>query len=155
MAIEIERKFLVTGEGWRSAVTRHIDIRQAYLAVTDANTVRVRIYGDTAFLTVKSAGVGLSRQEFEFPIPVAKAEELLALRRGRIIEKRRHIVPAGALKWEIDVFGGALAGLIVAEIELPDEAAAFARPAWLSAEVTGDQRYGNAQLATGETPAGG
>lgn len=152
MATEIERKFLVTGDGWRSAVTSHVDIRQAYLAVTDANTVRVRIYGGMAFLTIKSAGAGLSRQEFEFPIPVADAEALLALRRGRVIEKRRHVVPAGALQWEIDVFAGDFAGLVIAEIELPHETADIARPGWLGAEVTGDARYGNAQLATGDAP---
>ena len=155
MATEIERKFLVAGDGWRSAVTSHLDIRQAYLAVTDANTVRVRIHGDTAFLTIKSSGSGMSRQEFEFAIPLAEAEGLLAMRRGRVIEKRRHHVPAGALRWEIDVFGGEFDGLIIAEIELPSEDTDFARPDWLGAEVTGDPRYGNAYLATAGAPAGG
>jgi adenylate cyclase len=152
MATEIERKFLVAGDNWRFAVTSHADIRQAYLAVTDANTVRVRMHGGLAYLTVKSAGSAMSRQEFEFQIPAAEAEALLALRRGRIIEKRRHIVPIGTLQWEIDVFAGEFEGLVIAEIELPSEQTNFARPDWLGKEVTGDARYGNAYLATGGMP---
>ena len=152
MATEIERKFLVVGDGWRSAVTGHSDIRQAYLSVTDVNTVRVRTHGSTAFLTVKSADSGMTRQEFEFPIPIADAEALFALRKGRMIEKRRHLVSAGSLRWEIDVFAGELDGLVIAEIELPSEQTNFARPEWLGEEVTGKARYGNAYLATGDMP---
>lgn len=152
MAIEIERKFLVVGDGWRSAVTGHTDIRQAYLSVSDVNTVRVRTHGSTAFLTVKSANSGMTRQEFEFPIPIADAAALFSLRSGRLIEKRRHVVPAGSLQWEIDVFGGELDGLVIAEIELPSEQTNFTRPQWLGDEVTGNARYGNAYLATGDMP---
>lgn len=154
MATEIERKFLVNGDGWRAGVQRRCDIRQGYLSVSDVTTVRVRIQDDTAQLTVKSAGAGPSRQEFEYSIPRAEAEALLTMRTGRIIEKRRYIVPAGALRWEIDVFAGELEGLVIAEIELPDVAAGFGRPHWLGEEVTGDIRYGNSWLATGrlETP---
>jgi adenylate cyclase len=152
MATEIERKFLVTGDGWKAAVTDRLDIRQAYLSVTDTNTVRVRLRGDAAFLTIKSAGAGPTRQEFEIAIPCADAEAMLALRTGRIIEKRRHIIPAGLLRWEIDVFAGDLAGLVIAEIELPTETADFERPDWLGVEVTGDPRYGNSWLATGGLP---
>lgn len=148
MGVEIERKFLVAGEAWRDEVVKHSDIRQVYLAVNDRNTVRIRIKDATAFLTIKSAAPTLSRAEFEYPIPLADAEALLAMRSGRLIEKRRHIVPHGALRWEIDVFSGELAGLVIAEIELPSEDAAFARPAWLGEEVTGDPRYANASLAT-------
>lgn len=153
MGVEIERKFLVATDGWRDAVASHSDIRQAYLAVNDMNTVRVRIKDEEAFLTVKSAGPAIRRDEFEYPIPLEDAETLLALRSGRLIEKRRHIVPQGALRWEIDVFVGDLTGLVIAEIELPDESTAFAQPAWLGAEVTGDARYANASLATLELPA--
>lgn len=152
MATEIERKFLVASDGWRSFVTRQLDIRQAYLSVSETNTVRVRLRDREAFLTIKSAGAGPTRQEFELSIPFADATAMLALRTGRIIEKRRHIVPAGLLRWEIDVFAGDLAGLIIAEIELPDETAGFERPGWLGAEVTGDPRYGNSWLATGGLP---
>jgi len=152
MGVEIERKFLVVGEAWREEVASHSDIRQAYLAVNDRNTVRVRIKDTAAFLTVKSAAPALTRAEYEYPIPVADAEALLALRSGRLIEKRRHIVPHGALRWEIDVFSGDLDGLVIAEIELPSEGTAFARPAWLGEEVTGEPRYSNASLATHGLP---
>jgi adenylate cyclase len=152
MGVEIERKFLVASEAWRDEVASHSDIRQGYLAVTGGNTVRVRIKDDAAFLTVKSAGPAIRRQEFEYPIPLNDAEALLALRCGRLIEKRRHVVPHGALRFEVDVFSGDLAGLVIAEIELPDETTAFARPAWLGEEVTDDPRYANASLATNGAP---
>ncbi|MCW5694915.1 MAG: CYTH domain-containing protein [Pseudolabrys sp.] len=152
MGLEIERKFLVASDGWRDEVASHSDIRQIYLAVNDRSTVRVRIKDTAAFLTVKSAAPALTRAEFEYPIPVTDAEALLALRTGRLIQKRRHIVPQGALRWEIDVFAGDLDGLVIAEIELPGEDTAFVRPAWLGAEVTEDPRYGNANLATHGLP---
>lgn len=152
MGVEIERKFLVESEAWRDEVASHSDIRQGYLAVTGGNTVRVRIKDDAAFLTVKSAGPAIRRQEFEYPIPLNDAEALLALRCGRLIEKRRHVVPHGALRFEVDVFSGDLAGLVIAEIELPDETTAFVRPAWLGEEVTDDPRYANASLATNGAP---
>jgi adenylate cyclase len=152
MGVEIERKFLVASEAWRDEVASHSDIRQGYLAVTGGNTVRVRIKDDAAFLTVKSAGPAIRRQEFEYPIPLNDAEALLALRCGRLIEKRRHVVPHGALRFEVDVFSGDLAGLVIAEIELPDETTAFVRPAWLGEEVTDDPRYANASLATNGAP---
>lgn len=152
MGVEIERKFLVASEAWRDDVTSHNDIRQAYLAVSGNATVRVRIKDKAAFLTIKSASPAMRRDEFEYPIPLDDAEALLALRTGRLIEKRRHIVPQGALRFEIDVFAGDLAGLVIAEIELPDEATTFARPAWLGEEVTGDPRYANARLATNGAP---
>ena len=152
MGVEIERKFLVADETWRREVSAYRDIRQAYLAASDANSVRVRVAGSAAFLTIKSAAPALSRAEFEYSIPVADAEALLARRTGRLIEKRRHIVPHGALRWEIDVFSGDLSGLVVAEIELPSPDTAFDRPAWLGREVTGDPRYANARLATHGLP---
>ncbi|MBS0248542.1 MAG: CYTH domain-containing protein [Proteobacteria bacterium] len=148
MGIEIERKFLLASEAWRDQVVSHSNIRQAYLAVTDTNTVRVRVTDTAAFLTIKSAGQAMSRDEFEYSIPLGDAKALLALRAGRLIEKRRHIVPHGSLRWEIDVFSGELAGLVIAEIELPSEDTIFERPAWLGEEITGDRRYANASLAT-------
>lgn len=148
MAREIERKFLVGGEGWRPRVTSEARIRQAYLALTERAAIRVRIVDEVrAFLTIKSAEAGIARGEFEYPIPPEDAEALLQLRSGLLIEKRRHIVPVGMSRWEVDVFEGAHAGLVLAEIELPDEAASFDRPDWLGAEVTGDRRYSNARLA--------
>jgi adenylate cyclase len=153
MAAEIERKFLVTGDGWKAQADGGKRIEQAYVASTDKASIRVRIVDDAeAVLTIKSAESGTRRSEFEYTIPVEDARELMKLRQGRRLEKRRHIVPAGRLKWEIDVFGGDLAGLVVAEIELPSADADFERPSWLGRDVTGDKRYYNASLAAGETP---
>lgn len=149
MPAEIERKFLVTGRGWTEQAGLPVRIRQAYLAQTDKASVRVRIKGDdAAFLTIKSAVPGLSRLEVETDIPVAEAEELLALRQGAVIEKRRFAVPFGGLVWEIDEFEGENAGLVIAEVELPDEDFAVELPDWVGEEVTHERRYYNAQLAT-------
>ena len=148
MAEEIERKFVVKNDGWRAAATGSRHLRQAYLARTEALVARVRLIDDAeAVITIKSAGTALSRQEFEYPIPVADALALMKLSVGRPISKRRHIVPADPGGWEIDVFEGEHAGLILAEIELPHEDADFARPDWLGEEVTGEPRYYNATLA--------
>ncbi|HEX3440924.1 MAG TPA: CYTH domain-containing protein [Pseudolabrys sp.] len=153
MASEIERKFLVTGDGWKAQADRGKALVQAYLASTDKASIRVRIVDDAeAVITLKSAGSGTSRSEFEYSIPVADARELMKLRRGRVIEKSRYTVAAGRLKWEIDAFGGDLAGLVIAEIELASADSAFDRPLWLGREITGDKRYYNDSLAAGETP---
>jgi adenylate cyclase len=148
VADEIERKFLVRGDGWREAADRGCVIEQAYLAMTDAVSVRIRIRdAATATLTIKSRAVALRRQEYEFPIPVEKAGALMTLRTGSLIEKMRYKVPCVGLVWEIDVFQGANAGLVIAEIELEHEVQTFERPAWLGEEVTGVKRYYNASLA--------
>ncbi|MDE8653015.1 CYTH domain-containing protein [Novosphingobium album (ex Liu et al. 2023)] len=149
MAREIERKFLVAGDAWRRAAGEGQRIRQAYLASGGPAEIRVRICdGARAVLTIKSAAPGLSRAEFEYPIPLADAEELIALRTGGCLEKRRFTIPADAgLRWEIDVFAGTHQGLCLAEIELASPDQAFAMPDWLGAEVTGDPRYYNATLA--------
>ena len=153
MGIEIERKFLVTGEGWKADVTSAARLRQAYLANTPAMSVRVRIKdGSAARLTIKSAGAGARRSEFEYEIPVADAEEMLALRIGIVIEKTRHIVPYAGNRWEVDVFEGELAGLVVAEIEHEREGQAIDLPDWLGDEVTLDKRYYNADLAVNGLP---
>ncbi|MCB2076435.1 MAG: CYTH domain-containing protein [Novosphingobium sp.] len=149
MAREIERKFLVRGDGWRARAGDGRRLEQAYLAITDAANVRVRIIdGSKAFITVKSARSGMSRDEFEYAVPVEDARAMMTLRKGAIIEKTRHEVPsAGALVWEVDVFAGAHEGLVLCEIELPDEATRIEMPDWLGAEVTGDPAYYNAALA--------
>ena len=129
MAAEIERKFLVTGDAWQRGATRCSVIRQAYLAGTDGATVRVRIKDDKeATLTVKSANSGSNRREFEYPIPLEDARELMQMRTGAVIEKRRHEIPAEGLCWEVDAFEGAHQGLVLAEVELAGEDAAFDRP---------------------------
>jgi adenylate cyclase len=149
MAREIERKFLVTGEVWRSYVRRRSAIRQAYLALNDGMTVRIRIIdGLRSFVGIKTARQGPARGEYEYPVPLEDAHELLRLRTGIIIEKHRHIVCAHGAQWEVDEFEGVHQGLVLAEIELPDAAAHFEFPEWLGEEVTSDPRYYNGYLAT-------
>ena len=148
MAAEIERKFLVRGDGWKVSADGGSRLRQAYLASTDDCAVRVRIKDERqAFITIKSARPGSTRDEFEYPLPLEDARAMLKLRTGDAIEKTRYRVPACDLTWEVDVFAGAHQGLKIAEIELPDEGAKFDRPDWLGEEVTNDKRYYNASLA--------
>lgn len=147
MGIEIERKFLVTGDGWRDQVSARTRFSQGYLSRDPARTVRVRIAGEAAFLTIKGATQGATRAEFEYEVPLADAQQLLALCDGPVVEKVRHLCPHEGMTWEVDEFLGANAGLVVAEIELVSETQAFAHPAWLGDEVTGDGRYVNANLA--------
>lgn len=155
MAIEIERKFLVTGEGWRTAAHAVVPMAQGYLndlAAMDSGamkaSVRVRIAGDVAHLNLKSRDPGHTRQEFEYPVPVADARALLALSVGGLVDKRRHLVTVGGHLWEVDEFLGDNAGLVVAEIELSDADEAFQRPEWVGAEVTDESRYYNLALAS-------
>ncbi len=154
MGIEIERKFLLRGDGWRAAAHEVIPMAQGYLndlAMVDSGamntSVRVRIEGDTARLNIKSRDLGSTRQEFDYEIPMDDARALLALCDGGIIDKRRHLVDYAGHLWEIDEFLGDNAGLVVAEIELESADEAFARPDWLGAEATHAQRYYNLALA--------
>ena len=148
MAIEIERKYLVRGEGWRSIATAEASIRQAYLASGDRSSTRVRIKnGSDATLTIKSKRAELRRLEIEYPISVLDAEALLSLRMGGLIEKTRFTVPWQEHCWEVDVFTGANADLVIAEIELRHELERFDCPPWLGVEVTGQSQYYNGSLA--------
>ena len=144
MAAEIERKFLVK-EGWRPQ-TEGVRIAQGYLSSVPERTVRVRIKGEKGFLTVKGRNEGIRRAEFEYEIPLLDAETMLTLCEQPLIEKRRCLVPYGGFTWEVDVFAGANEGLIVAEIELPQEDAVFEKPDWIGQEVSGDVRYYNSSL---------
>ncbi|HTU09675.1 MAG TPA: CYTH domain-containing protein [Allosphingosinicella sp.] len=147
MGLEIERKFLVEGEAWRAEVTGAGAIRQNYLARGQGLSVRVRTKSERAWLTVKAGMDALARHEFEYEVPLADAEAMLALCPGPAIEKVRHLVPAAnGLVWEVDAFEGKLAGLVLAEIELPSADTPFARPAWLGREVTDDPSYLNSNL---------
>ena len=155
MAIEIERKFLVTSDAWRAAAHDVVPMAQGYLndlAAMDTGavkaSVRVRIAGDAAFLNLKSRELGHTRQEFDYPIPVDDARALLALGVGGLVDKRRHYVRHEGHLWEVDEFLGDNTGLVVAEIELGAADEAFARPEWLGAEVTDESRYYNLALAT-------
>lgn len=145
MAIEIERKFLVTGTPWRQAPG--VRISQGYLNRDKARTVRVRIAGPKAYLTIKGASRGASRLEFEYEVPLADAEQLLRLCDGPVVDKIRHTLEHKGFIWEIDVFLKENHGLIIAEIELPAEDQPFERPPWVGREVTDDPRYFNANLA--------
>jgi CYTH domain-containing protein len=154
MAIEIERKFLVSSAAWQTncdpnggSPTDATFYRQGYLNRDKNRTLRVRLAGTQAYLTIKGITVGASRVEFEYPIPVADAEQMLALCDGPLVEKIRHRIFYENTCWEVDAFLGANAGLVVAEVELTDEEQAFARPPWLGQEVTTDPRYYNANLA--------
>ncbi|BBE71725.1 CYTH domain-containing protein [Oharaeibacter diazotrophicus] len=147
MAIEIERKFLVVGEGWRDAVASADRFVDGLIAAEGSNKVRVRRYDARAVLTLKGPKHGISRDEFEYDIPLADADELLARRSiGPLIRKTRHMVPNGPDLWSVDVFEAELAGLVVAEIELDHEDRFFERPSWVGAEITHDRRYGSAAL---------
>ena len=148
MGIEIERKFLVTNESWREAAGPGIPIKQGYLIGGKDASVRVRLQGNKANLNIKSATLGVKRQEFEYPIPVADAEVLLmTLCQRPIIEKVRYLVAYANKQWEVDVFEGENAGLVVAELELQDEAEDYEPPPWLGKEVSHDPRYYNTCLS--------
>jgi adenylate cyclase len=148
VTFEIERKFLIVGDGWQKLAAKSVNVRQAYLALESDLSFRVRIKdGSSAQLTIKSRGAELRRSEFEYPIPVQDAEMLMSRRRGSIVAKVRHEIPWGGLTWEIDVFAGDNAGLIIAEIELRHEQQAFEIPDWIGVEVTGQRGYYNSALA--------
>jgi len=146
MGEEIERKFLVTGDAWRERAegTRY---RQGFLSTEPERTVRVRVAGRRGTITVKGKNVGARRPEFEYEIPAADAERILdTLCKRPLIEKVRYTLAAGPHTWEIDVFEGENAGLVVAEIELGSEEEAFEKPEWVGKEVTDDPRYFNSNL---------
>ena len=146
MGAEIERKFLVLGDGWREGAKSKL-FRQGYLCNSRGVSVRVRLAGEKAFLTIKGETHGLSRAEFEYPIPIEDAGSLLDCHCEKpIIEKTRYIVEHGGMEWEVDEFHGGNDGLIMAELELPEETTPYERPPWLGEEVTGDARYYNVNL---------
>ncbi len=147
MATEIERKYLVRDDSWRGHVHHQVRYRQGYLANTTRCSVRVRVGGDLAHVNVKGSTVGASRLEFEYSVPLADAETMLReLCLRPIIEKTRYLVRHADQEWEVDVFEGDNAGLVVAEIELEHEAQAVTLPPWAGQEVTGDVRYYNSNL---------
>lgn len=146
MGLEIERKFLVDGDGWRAEATEATVIRQGYLVRGEARTVRVRRRGDAAYLTIKGPG-DRARQEFEYEIPAADADELLALCEPGVIDKVRHLVPFRGRVWEVDVFGGRHEGLVLAEVELDDAGSDVDVPEWVGREVTGEPGWSNAELS--------
>lgn len=151
MALEIERKFLLASEEWRSDVETSVQMVQGYFELLSSSqppTVRVRIAGEKAFLTMKGPLRRISRSEFEYEIPVADAKAMLREFCGsRVVEKTRHFVPYGGFVWEIDEYSGENAGLFTAEIELDREGALFPTPPWLGPEISSDRRYRNGALS--------
>lgn len=147
MAIEIERKFLLKDTSWKQIAGEGMLIVQGYLNTEKERTVRVRIYGDEGFLTIKSKSSGLTRKEYEYPIPKADVMELLPLCENPPIEKYRFKIERDGLVWELDEFFGANEGLLLAEVELESEDQEILLPEWLGEEVSGDARYYNSSLS--------
>jgi adenylate cyclase len=146
MGDEIERKFLVSDDRWRADASSSA-YRQGFLSTEPERTVRVRVAGDHGWLTIKGITVGARRAEYEYEIPLEDATRMLdTLCMRPLIEKVRHTLVVGLHTWEIDVFRGDNAGLVVAEVELDAEDEEFERPPWLGDEVTDDPRYFNASL---------
>lgn len=149
MAVEIERKFLLTDDSWRQEASAPVRYCQGYLTSSEQSSVRVRIQGDKAFLNIKSATLGVSRQEYEYAIPLDDAEKILDdLCNKPLIEKNRYFIKRGSHTWEIDEFLGDNEGLVVAELELQSENELFDKPVWVAEEVSDDARYYNVCLVT-------
>jgi len=146
VGVEIERKFLLAGDAWR-ALGVPVLLRQGYLSLDPERTVRVRIEGELGTITIKGVSVGATRGEWEYPIPLLDAAELLErLCQPPLVEKYRRRIDFAGHIWEVDEFIGANLGLVVAEIELASEEQCFDKPDWIGAEVTGDRRYFNSSL---------
>lgn len=149
MAQEIERKFLLCDESWRSVAGTGTPYRQGYLSLDKERIVRVRVKGEEAFLTVKGGRKGFTSAEYEYPLPLADAEEMLRdLCIPPLIEKMRYEIVHEGLTWEVDEFFGDNAGLLVAEVELESEEQEVPLPSWVGKEVTEDRRYANASLVS-------
>ena len=147
MGIEIERKFLLKNDGWRKEASEPVQFRQGYMVGSEKSSVRVRIEGDRAFINIKSATLGIQRQEYQYSIPMEDAEKLLDdLCDKPLIEKNRFYIQKNKHTWEIDEFFGDNHGLVVAEIELNAEDEQFEKPDWLGQEVSDDTRYYNVCL---------
>jgi adenylate cyclase len=147
MGQEIERKYLTTSNAWRRLASGVL-YRQGYIATQTGHTVRVRMAGDVGVVTLKTKTVGICRSEYEYPIPLQDAAEMLEQLCDRpLIEKYRYTIPLENVIWEVDEFLGDNQGLIVAEVELESEDQVVALPDWIGAEVSGDARYYNSNLA--------
>ena len=150
MAKEIERKFLVSGQRWRTFANEGVAIRQAYIVAQDDRSLRVRVYGDgRARITLKIGHAALVRDEYEFDVERDEAEDMLRQALGNVIEKVRYRVPHEGHIWEIDVYGGAHRGLVIAEVELSSIHDEPAMPNWVGREVTGESQYSNQSMALG------
>jgi len=146
LAKEIERKFLVTSKDFLHNLEPTF-YQQGYIPTCDNTTVRLRVIGDKAFLTIKGENQGITRLEFEYEIPLEDAKQMMnAVCSKPMIEKFRYICQVGNTRWEVDRFVGDNDGLVVAEVELNSESQEFDHPDWLGREVSGDAKYYNSQL---------
>lgn len=147
MAKEIEDKYLVVSDDFKAMATAVKSIRQGYISRAPERTVRIRIVDNRGFITLKGLSAGAARDEYEYEIPAADAAEILSrLCEGKVVSKTRYIVPFAGHTWEVDVFHGDDEGLVVAEIELPDEHTSYDLPPFAGRKVTGDPRYYNSNL---------
>lgn len=146
MGMEIEHKYLVTGDSYRWEAYQKCEIQQGFLSRDPERTVRVRIRDDKAFITIKGKGKGAAHPEFEYDVPVVEAEQMMALCEPPVIVKTRYLVMHEGNRWEVDEFHGDLQGLVIAELEVPSEEYTFPLPPFVGMEVTGDPRYYNSQL---------
>lgn len=146
VGVEIERKFLLKDSSWRE-FANPVDYSQGYLVADGERTVRIRTAGEEGFLTIKGKTKGMTRSEFEYPIPLKDARDLFSLCTHHLVEKRRSKIEWEGKTWEIDEFTGDNEGLILAEIELASEEESFALPPWIGEEVTGDLHYYNSYLS--------
>ena len=140
--VEIERKFLVANDEWKRSIVRSVSIRDGLIATYKDRKVRVRLAGDAATIAIKGPRTGVMRAEFEYEIPVSEAERILStICRDDTLEKQRFFVADAGAIWHVDVYGGILEGVVIAEIELKRETEEPALPRWIGREVTGDSRY--------------
>lgn len=147
MAQEIERKFLILNDSWRDSAEPGTYMSQGYMGDAKRASVRVRVEGEQANINIKSATLGISRTEYEYPIPRDEALDMLKnLCEQPLIEKTRYKVKVANHTWEVDVFAGDNVGLVVAEVELESEEQAFEKPTWAGDEVSGEARYYNVCL---------
>ena len=149
MADEIERKFLVRNTDWQASIAEKLHIKQGYIAVNERCAIRIRIANAQATLNIKSAGLNIVRKEYEYPIPITDAEEMLKqFCPDQYIEKTRYRVNHETGVWEVDVFEGLNKGLVVAEIELESAEQSVTLPDWVGMEVSGDAKFLNNNLVT-------
>lgn len=146
MSLEIEHKYIVVSDAYKSDVISVTNIEQGYLSRTPERTVRVRIVGEKGYLTIKGKNVGDTRLEFEYEIPVSDACEMLSLCDGCVIKKTRYIVNYAGFRWEVDEFHGDLAPLVLAEIELTDSSQDYPLPTFVGEDVTNNPMYYNSNL---------
>lgn len=146
MAYEIEHKYLVINDSYKTMATGKLNIRQGYLNRDPDRTVRIRTMGEKGFLTIKNRNHGAKRLEFEYEIPGHDAKEILNFAEPGIVEKTRYIVPFGDLVWEVDEFHGSLNGVVVAEVEIPEDDITYEKPPFIGADITGNPKYYNSNL---------